>query len=48
MDKQMGFLRYSLMIAHLQWLVLLIVKMILRWLFNLKYIVFIPEQFFNI
>jgi hypothetical protein len=48
MYKQMGFLRFSLMIAHLQWMVLMIVKMVLRWTINLKYIVFIPEHFFNV
>jgi hypothetical protein len=26
----------------------MIVKMLLRWTINLKYIVFIPEYFFNI
>lgn len=45
--KQMGFLRYSIMVAHLQWLVLMVAKMALRWVFDLKYIVFLPEYFFN-
>ena len=48
MYKQMGFLRYNLMIIHLLIMNAMIIKMILRWTINLKYIVFIPEYFFNI
>ena len=46
--KRMGFARYSVMIFLLLMFVALPVKMLLRWLFNLKYIVAIPEYFFNI
>ena len=46
--KQMGLIRFSIMIAHLQWMGLMVIKMVLRWTLNLKYIIFIPEQFFNI
>jgi hypothetical protein len=45
---KMGFLRYMIMIVHLQFMALLPIKMVLRWAFNLKYIVYIPEYFFNI
>jgi hypothetical protein len=45
---KMGFLRYMIMIVHLQFMALLPIKMVLRWAFNLKYIIYIPEYFFNI
>lgn len=48
MYKQMGFLRYNLMIMHLIIMAAMVIKMVLRWTINLKYIVFIPEYFFNI
>ena len=44
----MGFARYSVMILFFLCMVALPIKMLLRWLFNLKYIVAIPEYFFNI
>ena len=44
---RMGFLRYMLMTNLLLFMVALPLKMILRWSFNLKYIVFIPEYFLN-
>ena len=46
--KTMGFTRYSVMILFFLCMVALPIKMLLRWLFNLKYIVAIPEYFFNI
>jgi len=46
--KTMGFARYSVMIFLLLCMVSLPAKMLLRWLFNLKYLVAIPEYFFNI
>jgi len=46
--KQLGFARYSVMIFLLLSMVSLPAKMLLRWVFNLKYIVAIPEYFFNI
>jgi hypothetical protein len=48
MYRQMGFIRYSLMIFHLLVMFGVLVKMVLRWTINLKYIVAIPENFFNI
>lgn len=46
--KTMGFARYSIMIFLFLCMIALPVKMLLRWIFNLKYIVAIPEYFFNI
>ncbi len=45
---KMGFLRYMTMITLLLFMLSLPIKMVLRWIFNLKYIVAIPEYFFNI
>jgi hypothetical protein len=45
---RMGFLRYSIFIHLMLWFALLPLKMLLRWTVNLKYIVGIPEWFFNI
>lgn len=44
----MGFLRYNLMANLLLIMVGVLLKMFLRWMINLKYIVAIPEYFFNI
>ena len=46
--KKMGGARYAVMIVILLCMVGLPIKMYLRWAFNLKYIVAIPEFFFNI
>src|SRR5262245_36208404 len=46
--KHTGFIRYNLVMIHLLAMVGMVVKMVLRWTINLKYIVFIPEAFFNI
>ena len=46
--RQIGFLRYNLMILHLLVMAAMVIKMVLRWTINMKYIVFIPEYFFNI
>jgi hypothetical protein len=48
MYKQIGFMRYNLVMSHLLVMVGMVIKMLLRWFFNLKYIVFIPEHFLNI
>jgi len=48
MYKELGFLRYNLVMMHLIVMAGMVVKMLLRWTINLKYIVFIPEYFFNI
>ena len=46
--KHCGFIRYNLVMSHLLVMVGMVIKMILRWTISLKYIVFIPEAFFNI
>ena len=46
--SQMGFLRFLIMAVFLISMAALPLKMVLRWVFNLKYIVAIPEWFFNI
>lgn len=43
-----GTIRYMLVIMFLLVMVAVPIKMYLRWGFNLKYIVFIPEYFFNV
>jgi hypothetical protein len=45
---KMGFLRFFLLVNLLQFMAALPLKMLLRWTINLKYIVYIPEYFFNI
>lgn len=45
---KMGFLRYMVLANLLLFMAALPLKMALRWAFNLKYIVAIPEWFFNI
>jgi hypothetical protein len=46
--KHCGFIRYNLVMSHLLVMVGMVLKMIGRWVFNLKYVIFIPEYFFNI
>jgi hypothetical protein len=46
-DK-LGFYRYSVFVMLLLGMIALPIKMILRWTINLKYIVAMPEIFFNI
>ncbi|MCK6474878.1 MAG: hypothetical protein L6R28_24430 [Planctomycetes bacterium] len=46
--KSLGFVRYNILIVHALFMMALPIKMLLRWSFNLKYIVYIPEYFFNI
>jgi len=48
MYARMGFARYSVLMILLLWTLLVPIKMVLRWLFNLKYFVSITELFFNI
>ncbi|HLX62840.1 MAG TPA: hypothetical protein VKX17_16300 [Planctomycetota bacterium] len=43
-----GLIRYSIVIMFLLVMLAVPIKMYLRWAFTLKYIVFIPEYFFNI
>src|SRR5947209_10821224 len=45
---RMGFVRFFLLVTLIQFMAALPIKMLLRWTINLKYIVFIPEYFFNI
>jgi hypothetical protein len=45
---RMGFIRYFIMSQHVLFMAALPIKMVLRWTMNLKYIVAIPEYFFNI
>ena len=45
---KMGFFRFFVLVTLLQFMAALPIKMILRWTFNLKYIVAFPEFFFNI
>ena len=46
--KEMGFIRFSLIVIHFLVMFSMLIKMVLRWTLNLKYIVAIPEYFFNI
>src|SRR5688500_4895350 len=43
MYEQMGGIRYSLMVIHLLIMALMPIKMVLRWFFNLKYFIYLPE-----
>jgi hypothetical protein len=45
---RMGFIRFFVLVTLIQFMASLPIKMVLRWTINLKYIVFIPEAFFNI
>ena len=45
---RMGFVRYMVLANLVLLMAALPIKMVLRWAFNLKYIVAIPEWFFNI
>ncbi|MCA9401450.1 MAG: cytochrome C [Candidatus Omnitrophica bacterium] len=46
--KRLGVVRYSFFVILLLIALSLPIKMVLRWAFNIKYIVAIPEFFFNI
>jgi hypothetical protein len=46
--ERMGVVRYNVFMHLLLWFALLPAKMLLRWTVNLKYIVGIPEWFFNV
>jgi hypothetical protein len=45
--QRMGFIRYMLMANLLLFMMSLPIKMVLRWIFNLKYLITIPEYFLN-
>jgi len=46
--QKMGLVRYNVFMHLMLWFALLPIKMLLRWTVNLKYIVGIPEWFFNV
>jgi hypothetical protein len=46
--EKLGAWRYSIFVMLLLSMFALPIKMVLRWLFNLKYIIAMPEIFFNI
>ncbi|WP_428938646.1 hypothetical protein [Fontivita pretiosa] len=43
MYEQMGGIRYSIMVFLLLLMAMMPIKMVLRWLFNLKYFIYLPE-----
>jgi hypothetical protein len=43
MYSTMGLVRYTVMIMLLLFMALMPIKMVLRWLFNLKYFIYLPE-----
>ena len=43
MYENMGLIRYVIMITHLLLMAMMPIKMVLRWLFNLKYFIYLPE-----
>ena len=45
---QMGVIRFLVFSNLILWMAVLPIKMVLRWTLSLKYIVGIPEWFFNI
>jgi hypothetical protein len=45
---KMGFIRFILLVSLLQLMAALPLKMVARWALNLKYVIYIPEYFFNI
>jgi hypothetical protein len=47
MYAKLGVARYSIFIVLIIAALTLPIKMYLRWMFNLKYIISIPEYFFN-
>jgi hypothetical protein len=48
MREQGGWLRYAVLATLILFMASLPIKMVLRWTLNLKYLVAIPEYFFNI
>jgi hypothetical protein len=45
--QRMGFIRFMVMANLLLFMMSLPIKMVLRWMFNLKYLITIPEYFLN-
>lgn len=48
MYENMGSIRYSIMVLLLLLMALMPIKMVLRWMFNLKYFIYIPEYNANL
>jgi hypothetical protein len=48
MAEQMGPIRYNVMMHLFLWFALVPTKMVLRWTVDLKYLIGIPEYFFNV
>ncbi len=48
MAEDLGPMRYNIMMHLFLWFALVPIKMVLRWTVNLKYIIGIPEWFFNV
>ncbi len=46
--REIGFVRFCVFWLLMSWMFIVPIKMVLRWLFNLKYFVAITEYFFNI
>jgi len=46
--RTLGFVRYSIVALHLLVMFAVPIKMYLRWALGLKYIVFVPEYFFDV
>ena len=44
---RLGFVRFMILVTLMQFMASLPIKMVLRWTMNLKYIVYLPEIFFN-
>ena len=47
MYKRMGLIRYMVMTNLMLWMALLPIKMLARWVFQMKYFIAIPEYFIN-
>jgi len=45
--ERMGFIRYMVLANLFLFMMALPIKMVLRWSFNLKYLIAIPEYFLN-
>ena len=48
MYENMGGIRYSIMVILLLFMAMMPIKMVLRWLFNLKYFIYLPEYSANL
>jgi hypothetical protein len=48
MAEQMGPIRFNVMMQLFLWFALVPIKMVLRWTVDLKYLIGIPEYFFNV